>query len=219
MNIKEKESLNFWEQKINKFRKFVDEKLSDKRYLKKEIIQLKKEKRKIQGRLKNKQRAYLFIEQIAIKTQKQLEINLNQMVSSGLNSVFDDFYEFDVHFELKRDRPQCVLSFKKDNQLIDPLEFSGLGAADVAAFCLRAACLSMINYRKILILDEPFQRLKGQVENKRVIELMKKISMNLGIQIITVSDERATREDIIEGADKVFYIEQKNRLSQIYELK
>jgi len=204
---------------LAKYRKLLNTQEGERDYIQKEINGLNERKTALEKRIKIKEKAYLFIEQIALETQQQLEFNLNEMVSAGLNSVFDTHYDFDTHFEIKRGRPECTMSFKKKGRLIDPLEFSGLGAADVAAFSLRASSLSMAErYRRVLLLDEPFQRLKGEKENKRVIQLMKSISKKLNLQIICVNDERAAREDIIEGADKVFYVQLRNKMSQITEL-
>jgi len=201
---------------LRKLRKKLDSRLSERDYIKKEVTGLKREISAINKRILNKEKAYIFLKEVTAETQKQLEFNLNDMVATGLNSVFDTKYDFDTHFEIKRDRPECTMSFKKKGKLIDPLAFSGLGAADVAAFSLRAASLSMAEkYRRILFLDEPFQRLKGEKENKRVIELMQTISQKLNIQIICVNDERAAREDIIDGADRVFHVEQFNNISKV----
>jgi hypothetical protein len=138
------------------------------------------------------------------------------MVGAGLNSVFDQPYEFHTHFEIRRDRPECDMYFKKGNHLVDPLAFSGLGAADVGAFSLRGASLSIANrYRGVLLLDEPFKHLKGENENKRVIHLMRRIAEKLKIQIICVNDERAARDDIVDGADRVFHVERKGIKSKV----
>ncbi len=106
--------------------------------------------------------------------------------------------------------------FEKRGKLIDPLTFSGLGAADVAAFAARVSCLTIAKrFRKVLLLDEPFQRLKGRLANQRVIDLMQTLSHKFGIQIICVNDERADRDDIVAGADRVFLIDQINQKSMI----
>ena len=47
---------------------------------------------------------------------------------------------------------------------------------------------------------------------------MKAISKELDIQIITISDERAVIGDIISGADKIFKVTQKNKISEVQEL-
>lgn len=201
---------------LRKYRKILDSKITERDYIKKELKALNTVSKALNKKILAKDKAYLFIEEVAISTQRQLEFNINDMVGAGLNAVFDQKYAFDTRFEIKRGRPECVMSFNKNGHLVDPLEFSGLGAADVAAFSLRSSSLSMANrFRRVLLLDEPFQRLKGEEENKRVLALMESISKKLKIQIICVNDERAAREDIVAGADRVFYVEQKNSRSQI----
>lgn len=198
------------------YSKYTENKLSEKAYIQNEILSLKQKKKKLKIQGLRKQKALEFVKDVALKTQRQLEYHLSDMVSAGLNSVFDQAYDFDVNFELRRGKTECDLYFRKGEDLIDPLRFSGLGAADVAAFSLRCASWSMSNkYRNVLILDEPVKHLKGIDENKRFIELMKTISHKLKLQIICISDERASREDIIQGADKVFKVTQRNGRSRI----
>lgn len=194
---------------LKKYRKILNSKITERNYIKKELKALESASKALDKKILAKDKAYLFIEEVSIQTQRQLEFNINDMVGAGLNAVFDQQYAFDTHFEIKRGRPECAMSFNKKGHLVDPLEFSGLGAADVAAFSLRGSSLSMANrFRRVLLLDEPFQRLKGKEENKRVIALMQSISQKLKIQIIMVSDERAAREDIVNGADRVFHVTQ-----------
>ena len=129
--------------------------------------------------------------------------------------MFEDPYEFEIEFIDKRSKTECNLWFVKNGNKIHPFNSSGLGAVDIASFALRVACLSMSNLRSVLVLDEPFKHLKGDEPNKKAINMMKTISKELNIQIITVSDERAVLGDIISGADKVFKVSQKNGISHI----
>lgn len=205
---------------LRKLRAFIDKKQAQKEYIQEEIQSLETAIKKQKVLLLQEQRALEFIKEIAIQTQGQLEFQLGDMVSAGLNTVFDETYEFIAKFELRRDKTECDLFFKKQGNLVDPLLFSGLGAADVAAFDLRCASWSMAKkYRNTLLLDEPFKHLKGAKENKRVLQLMKMLSDKLNLQIICINDERAAREDIIEYSDKLFEVKQKNGFSKIIELK
>jgi len=205
---------------LKKLRAFLNKKQAQKEYIQNEIQSLETDIKKQKVLLLQEQRALEFIKEIAIQTQGQLEFQLGDMVSTGLNTVFDQAYEFIVKFELRRDKTECDLFFKKQEELVDPLLFSGLGAADVAAFDLRCASWSMVKkYRNTLLLDEPFKHLKGEKENKRVLRLMKILSEKLGLQIICINDERAAREDIIEYADKLFEVKQTNGFSKVTELK
>ena len=108
---------------LKKIRKKLDKKLSERDYIKKELKGFKQKIMALDKRILIKEKAYLFIKEISVETQKQLEFNLNDMVATGLNSVFDTHYGFDTHFEIKRDRPECILSFK---QMSPPLNFKNL---------------------------------------------------------------------------------------------
>lgn len=201
-------------------RKAFDIQKGTRDYIQGEIDQLQKRLDKEKKALLRKEKALLFIEDAAINMQGELSGGLKDCVAAGLNSVFDIPYGFRADFNINRGRPECRLSFLKKGKLVDPMAFSGGGEVDIAAFAARIACLSMAKqYRKVLLLDEPFLRLKGIKENKRVIDLMNELSHRLGIQIIAVNDERAPREDIIAGADKVFWVSQKQAKSQIEILK
>ena len=206
---------------IQEYRTFLDSKKAEEAYVKKEIQELTRKVKKLKIQALHEDRALAFIKQVAIQTQNQLEIQLSDMVSTGLNTVFEQSYEFVVKFELRRDKTECDLYFKKHGELIDPLNFSGLGAADVAAFALRCASWSISKrYRNSLILDEPFKHLKGEKENKRVLALMKLLSKELNIQIICINDERAAREDILQEADRVFEVKQNRKgISKITQLE
>jgi ABC-type thiamine transport system ATPase subunit len=97
------------------------------------------------------------------------------------------------------------------------MDQGGLGAADVGGFALRIAawCIQKEKTRPIMVLDEPFSHLKGIIENRNAIQMMKEISDRLGIQIISVSDERASLEEIGKGADRIFEIKIENDVSNL----
>jgi DNA repair exonuclease SbcCD ATPase subunit len=93
---------------------------------------------------------------------------------------------------------------------------AGLGAVDIAAFALRVASWSLAqrSHRNVLLLDEPFKHLKGTAQNRRAINLLHQVSQELGLQIITISDERAPREDITSGADRTIEVSKVEGRSQ-----
>jgi DNA repair exonuclease SbcCD ATPase subunit len=107
----------------------------------------------------------------------------------------------------------------RDKVKIDPFSGGG-GAIDVASFALRIALWSMQQpkTRPTLILDEPFKHLKGEVTNRKVLEMVNKISKKLNIQIIMVSDERVSREITSEFTDKLFETSIVDGVTQIQEI-
>jgi DNA repair exonuclease SbcCD ATPase subunit len=125
------------------------------------------------------------------------------VVSASLEAVFDDPYEMVVRFVQRRNKTECDLKFKRGQYEIDPLFASGGGAVDVAAFALRVASWSMQTPRSrpVLILDEPFRYLSPNLL-PRASEMVKRISEELGIQIIMISHS----DELIDSADKAFAV-------------
>ena len=145
-----------------------------------------------------------IVQEVARLTQQQLEINISSIVSLALSTVFDDPYKFGVEFVLRRNKTECDLYFDSDgNRLEDMEEEAGIGAVDVGAFGLRCALLNMQDppKRKFLALDEPFKHLRGEERQRRAGEMLKRISKDLGIQMLIVADVHFSME-----ADKRFHL-------------
>jgi len=158
--------------------------------------------------LKHHERALELIREAGLKTQKSISYHISEITSLALEAVFDDPYTLKVDFVERRSKTECDLYFERNENKIDPMDASGGGAVDVASFALRIASWSMAfpKSRSTIILDEPFNRLKGEEANLRVLEMIKKISKKLNIQFIIVSDERVNREELIQKADRTFLV-------------
>lgn len=200
---------------LQQIRETVQNKLAEKNLIESQLSNLQTQKKTLKRDYIRKERALEFIKDIALKTQSQLEFHLSDMVSTGLNSVFDQEYNFRVIFEIKRGKTECNLYFEKDGNLADPLTQSGLGAADVAAFCLRCAGYSMNPiYRNTLIMDEPFKHLSINYHEK-VGALVKMLSEKLNLQIIMVTHS----EIMSRYADKIYKVSMKNNVSKVHRIE
>ncbi len=166
------------------------------------------------------EQAQIIIQQVAKTTQKNLEYQISNIVSLALATVFDDPYEFEMEFVVRRNKTECDLWFKRNDERIKPIEDAGLGAVNVACFALKIAAwkISQPRSRNIMIFDEPFIRLKGREANLRALKLAKTISSDLKLQIIMISDERVPIEDIKETADKIFITSIKNGVTSLKEI-
>ena len=165
------------------------------------------------------EKAREIIHIVGQKTQQQLQFHISDITSLALEAVFDDPYELAVEFVSRRNKTECDLYFVRDGNRVDPLTASGVGAVDVAAFALRVAAWSMNvpKTRNVLMLDEPFKHLKGEKENKQVLEMIRKISKKLRLQIIMISDERIDRETTIENTDRLFEVKIRKRISKVIQ--
>lgn len=193
--------------------------IGKKEQIENQIEETKNKLSQIKKKIKIGEKAKNIVKVVALETQSQLEYRIASTISAAQQAVFEEPYNLSVQFNEKRNKTECEMMFERDGKFVDPLGASGYGAVDIAAFGLRVACWSMSrNTRPIMILDESFKHLKGDEENKRAILMMKELSRELGLQIITISDERANKEDIMEGADKLFEVNIKNKVSQVEEL-
>jgi hypothetical protein len=167
--------------------------------------------------LRRHEQAREIIKEVGQKTQNQLSLHISDITSMALEAVFPEPYELQVEFVQRRNKTECDLYFTRERNKVKPMEASGIGAVDVAAFALRIASWTMQipHTSPVFLLDEPFKHLKGVEPNQHVLEMIKEISKRMGIQMLMISDERIPREDIIEAADKVFEISIKNKISKV----
>lgn len=161
--------------------------------------------------------AQAIIQLVAQATQEELKYHVSELVTLALAAVFEDPYELEVDFQQRRNQTEADIWFVRDGERVDPLTASGGGAVDVAAFALRISCWSLRKprTRPILILDEPFQHIKGEADNIKAIQMVKGVSQQLGLQVLMVSDERIPLAEIEAGADRVFKIGIKKKVSYI----
>lgn len=129
---------------------------------------------------------------VAQAIQQKAHERVAKVVSSCLSSVFDNPYEFKILFERKRGRTEAKLIFSRDGKEVDPMEASGGGMIDVAAFALRVACLIMHRprLRQLLVLDEPFKFVSAEYQNN-VRQMVEKLAEDLDLQIIMVTHNEA----------------------------
>jgi DNA repair exonuclease SbcCD ATPase subunit len=165
--------------------------------------------------LRRHEQAREIIRAVGLEMQKTLQYHISEITSLALDAVFDAPYKLEAEFIQRRNKIECDLYFSRGGNRLEPLSSTGVGDVDVAAFALRVASWSMLSPKSIntLILDEPFKHLKGEEANKRVLDMIKEISQKLNLQILTISDERISREQIVDSADRVFEVSIKNGVS------
>jgi len=158
--------------------------------------------------------AQVVLQTVAQQTQSELEYHISELVTLANESVFDDPYTMKVQFVLRRNKTEADLLFERDGHFINPMDASGGGAVDVAAFALRISLLSLQTPKSadVLILDEPFRFVSRSLQ-ERASKLLKEISEKLGLQMIIVTHEPT----LVEHADRVFTVTQKNGISNIQD--
>lgn len=130
-----------------------------------------------------------LLQQAAQSIQTQAHQRIATLVTEALASIFqEEAPSFEIAFERKRGKTEAILSFRKGELLLSPLDASGGGVVDVAAFALRLAAITLARPRRrsLLILDEPF-RFVSRDYLPRVRSLLERLSSELGIQIVLVT--------------------------------
>lgn len=106
-----------------------------------------------------------IIQAVAETIQEQTHKQIAHVVSRCLTAVFEEPYEFKIHFERKRNRTEVRLVLERDGlELDNPMDAAGGGVIDVAGFALRLSCLLLRRpaKRRLVVLDEPFRFLSVQ---------------------------------------------------------
>lgn len=197
---------------IKTIRKKLEQQKGQRQILLQQIARYQKEITELTEKRDNLEQARELIREVGLRTQQQLQYHISDITSLALSAVFEDPYELKVDFVQRRNKTECDLIFVRDEKEIDPLEASGYGAVDVAAFALRVASWSMQQprTRNVIILDEPMRFLSAD-RQQYAGKMVKELSERLGIQFIIVTHE----EVFSQYADRVFNVSMKDKVSQI----
>jgi len=163
---------------------------------------------KLSADITNLQHAAEIIKQAAKLTQTQVKYAISEAGTYMLKSIFDIPPKIDVDFDIKHNQTVCYVRFDKNGELFHPMQESGFGEANIAGYGLQVAVwgLPAKKSRRTLVMDEPFMNLKGADANEKAIRAVKKISEELKMQVIMISDERTDMELIKKHADRVFRV-------------
>ena len=174
-------------------------------------IELKLEKQKTilnkQERfLKKSEKALWHIQEVAFKTQSELEYKISEIATLALEAVFPNPYKVRLQYDIKRNKTEARLLFERGTYLVNPMDDAGGGAVDVASFALRLALWSLAAKRtdNLIILDEPFKNLNDETRklHKKAGLMLKEISSKLELQIIMIS----LIPEVTDIADRTFKI-------------
>ncbi len=201
---------------LTKYRNKIEQLKGHRKYLRTTLAGRKKTLATLQEQLNVAEEARRHIQIVSQQTQEELKFNIESIVSSALGAVFDDPYTFTADFETKRNKTECVLSFERDGQKINPLKGAGFGAVDVASFALRLSLWSLSTNRTapVMLLDEPFKNLSRDLQYKAG-QMVKLLSEKLSMQFIIVT--HAT--DIIESSARAYKVHLANKVSVVKKIK
>lgn len=163
----------------------------ERNYNKNLLMDEKKKYKKYKRLLANTLQAQSMLQGIARNMQERAHKQISKVVTKCLQSSFGDAYEFKILFEEKRGKTDARPVFIKDGNETDPMDGSGGGVVDLAAFALRVSSLVLCRpqRRKLLLLDEPF-RFVSREYRPAASKILKTISKDLGVQILLVTHSR-----------------------------
>jgi DNA repair exonuclease SbcCD ATPase subunit len=138
------------------------------------------------------QKARGLLQTAAQRVQQRAHKHLATLVTRCIRAVYqEDDYEFRIEFERKRGKTSARLVFLKNKVEEDPSDGSGGGIVDLASLALRIACLCVQRpaRRRLLVLDEPFKWINGEVYQQRTADLLEALAEELDFQLLIVTDD------------------------------
>lgn len=156
--------------------------------------------------------AQALIQNTAQETQEQLKFHIQGLVSSAINAVFPDSYDFRCDFVVKRGSTEGDIYLLKNGERVDPMDSTGGGVVDIVAFALRLVAWSIGKSDNVIIFDEPFKFLSVGLR-PLAGELLRTLSKQLGIQLIYVTHD----PELVNVADRIFEVSQSDGISKVIQ--
>ena len=188
-------------------------KLVEQSLIENQLKDLEKMEMELTQEIEDGKKVQILFQEIAQKTQANVEDHISNLVTLALKSVSPDFPNFVVKFVIRRKQLEADLFFEKDGHLSNPLFSDGGGPKDISSFGLIIANWSMDKTRATIVLDEPFRQVSPDLQGN-VSEMLDMLKKELDLQIIMVSHA----EDINICADKTYNITQVNGESFLEEI-
>lgn len=137
--------------------------------------------------------ARTIIQDAAKYIQEQMQYRLSELVTLTIASVFPEPYEFNIEFDIKRNRTEAfpTLTRPDSGEALSLKDEVGVGIVDVASFGMRMSVLSLQSgLRPVLVLDEPFKFVSKDLQ-QQVAEMVREICEKTGTQIIIITHDSA----------------------------
>ena len=200
---------------IHKFREELNQRKGQQKTLLKELSTKEDAVFTLNEDLLDLEEATLIVQKVSKDTQQTLFKTLNELVTDGLEVVFDsEGYSFELQAETKANGLQVNPVLLQDGHEYSLKADTGYGVTQVVSFLLRIALLSIKkNATKIILLDEPNKDISVEYKQK-ASELMATVANKMGIEILVVTHE----ESIKEVADHTFKVSKNKGVSYIEEL-
>lgn len=159
--------------------------------------------------------ALLLLEQCNIAARDFVKVEVEQLVTQGLRSIFeDDTIQFNIEFLMKRNQIEAefTLSHEEEETKIqgDILSTYGGGVVDVISISLRIIIMQLMQIRGPLILDEPGKNISAQFIGA-FGKFLAEVSNTFDRQIIMITHN----SKLVEFANNIIEVYQTKSVSYI----
>jgi len=206
--------------KISELIKEVESVYGVYEYLKKDALNRENVIISFDNEIKLLTQAKEFLVEFAKFRREEIVNKIENVISWGLKTIFNKEYKFKLNFIDRMNYVEAdfkvVSEVNNDILELDIMSAHGGGLVVIIAFLLRlmVILLSPVNFRKLMILDEPFVQLsKEYAENLN--DLIKELSESLDIQFIIITHN----EELLNIADKIYRFKNVKGITQIENLK
>lgn len=182
-------------------------------YIEEKIKNLESEQEALVSRQSHIAKARAVIQDIAFKTQQNLEFHVSSLVTSALKHVSMDWPDYKAEFVKRRNKTECDLLFVENEKKQHPKDAAGFGAVDVGDFAQRIGYWTLRKNRPTFPLDEPFRNVSPDLQHK-VGEMLDMVCKKIKLQILLVSHA----VDVNMAASKTYQVKRIEGISQVKEV-
>jgi len=175
-----------------------------------DLKKAEEEKISLEERDINIKKVRAILQDIAYKTQKNLEFHVSSLVTTSLKHVDIEWPDYEIEFVKRRNTTECDVFFVENERKQHPLDEGGGGACDVAAFSQLISYWTLKKNNPIFILDEPFRNVSPDLQD-RISDMLKMLCKKLKLQILMVSHA----EDVNIAADRTYVATKEGDVSEL----
>ena len=133
---------------VANLRSFVDQKKGELNRIKKDILDKEDRLLQVKEEVDDLILAKWILSETSNLTKTKVKDYVESLVTMAITSVWDRDYKFLCDFELKRNKPECLLRVQEgDNEPYVPEYDQGGSILDVISYALRVVMWSMANPR------------------------------------------------------------------------
>jgi len=134
--------------------------------------------------------------------QSKLKVFIDDINQQALDITFPG-YKFHMDFSIKNNVSHAGIYVENNGKTQKPLDSNGGGLGNVIALCSQIGSKKMTHTRDVIFADQPMKDVSQGNKEKLVMEMLKTITKDMGIQYIMISHI----DSQIDTADKIINVE------------